>query len=68
MTTFIVQGRRFNNRLEAIAFAQQQAEHLDRSVDVRAEVARDVTQVERVWVARMHPPGFVRNPAMEKTA
>ena len=67
-TTFVVQGRKFGNMLEAIAFAEGQAKELDTSVDVNADVEEEKTEVRRMWVARMHPPGYQRPQAMDLTA
>lgn len=67
-TTFLVLGRRFDDRMEAVTFAQAEAERLDKSVDIKAEVEHSVTKVERSWIARMHPPGFTRTVPVEKTA
>jgi len=68
MTTFIVEGRKFNAFQEAVTFAQAKAAEEDRSVDIKCDMQMDVTRVERKWVARMHPPGFQRVSAMDSVA
>jgi hypothetical protein len=60
MTTYIVEGRRFQKYLHAITFARHQAKTLGRGVEVRAEVEREVVKAERKWIATMHPPGTER--------
>ena len=63
MTMFIVEGRRFKKHLHAITFARHLAKLQDRAVDVKADVSTTVENVERKWLATMHPPGVT----MEKS-
>ena len=62
MTTFIVEGRKFKNQLNAITFARHQAQMMDRSVKVSAETELPLRPgaVGRHWVATMHPPGVMQ--------
>lgn len=55
--TFLVEGRRFDNRLHAITFAHRLADEYDRSIDVKMEVRDRLDRVRRTWVCRMHPAG-----------
>ena len=68
MTEYIVEGRKFGKFYEAVAFAQSEAERLNRSIEIKCDISNDVTKVERRWVARMHPPGFQRVSAVESAA
>lgn len=58
--TFIVEGRRFDNRHAAITFAAGLANEQDRSVDVEVEVEVIKREARRSWVCRMHPEGVKR--------
>lgn len=58
--TFIVAGRRFDSRREAISFAEGLCIAEDRSVDVEIEVEVIKSETRRSWVCRMHPPGVQR--------
>ena len=58
---FIVEGRRFNDRLHAITFARQCAQESGRSIDAKVEVRDENNHVRRSWAFRMHPPGVLRH-------
>lgn len=60
MSTYIVQGRRFNRRLHAVTFAAGLACEQGRSVDVKVEVKDFLGRYQRSWMCRMHPPGNLR--------
>ena len=60
MSTYIVEGRRFNRRLHAITFATTIACEMDRSVDVKVETVGMDNRRHRSWMCRMHPPGMKR--------
>lgn len=55
---YAVEGRKFDNRRHAIAFANGLAEEQGRSVDVMVEVEVIHSEVKRSWICRMHPPGL----------
>jgi hypothetical protein len=57
---YLVQGRRFAKRPEAITFAEGLAAEQGTSVDVMVEVEVIRSEVKRSWICRMHPPGFQR--------
>lgn len=58
---FIVQGRRFDDRLHAVTFARAMAEESGRSIDAEVEVRDENNHVRRSWCFRMHPPGVLRH-------
>lgn len=60
MVKYIVEGRHFLKPQEAITFAQRLAEEYDRSIDIEHEVHEPFVRVERRWMARMHPPGMLK--------
>jgi len=64
MSTFIVEGRRFNRRLHAVTFAQTLACEYDRSVDVKVETTDFLYRKQRSWMCRMHPIG-VKSTALK---
>jgi len=57
---FIVEGRRFSNRLHAVTFARNLAAESGRSIDAKVEVHDENNRVRRSWAFRMHPPGLLR--------
>lgn len=66
MSTYIVEGRRFNRRLHAVTFAQTLACEYGRSIEVKVEVKDFFGRFQRSWMCRMHPEGVQRtilNPA-----
>lgn len=64
---FIVAGRSFDNRIEAITFATTLAEIENHSVDVEVEIEIIQHKTKRSWLCRMHPPG-VQKTIIRKTA
>ena len=54
---YVTAGRRFENRREAIAFAEGLAEEQGVSVDVEVEMEVIKSETKRSWICRMHPPG-----------
>lgn len=60
MSIYIVEGRRFQRRLHAVAFAADLACEADRSVDVKVETTGILNRKHRSWMCRMHPPGLLR--------
>jgi hypothetical protein len=64
---YAVEGRKFEDRSQAIAFANGLAEKQDRSVDVMIEVEVVKSETKRSWICRMHPPGY-RSTLLRKTA
>jgi len=57
MTTFIVEGRRFQKNLHAVTYARHQAKILNREVQVISETATPLEKRERKWMATLYPPG-----------
>lgn len=57
---YVVEGRKFDDRKEAITFAAGLADKQDRSVDVMIEVEVIKSETKRSWICRMHPPGEQR--------
>ncbi len=68
MTKFIVEGKEFAKFTDSVNYAQSIAAKKKRSVDINCEISNDVTKVERKWVAKMHPPGFMRPTLMDLSA
>ena len=67
MAKFIVEGRRFAIRNNALTYAAHQAKILERAVKVEIEV--EVTQpirVERKWIATIHAPGIKVTTAIKQ--
>lgn len=64
---YVVEGRTFDVRAEAISFAEGLAAKQDRSVDVLVEVEVIKHETKRSWICRMHPPGQMRT-VLRKTA
>lgn len=60
MSTYIVEGRRFDRRLHAVTFAQSMAFTSDRSIDVKVETTDLSGRRHRSWMCRMHPEGVKR--------
>ena len=60
MSTYIVEGRRFEDRLQATTLAARLAREADRSVDVKVETTDILRRKHRSWMCRMHPPGMLR--------
>lgn len=54
---YVVAGRKFDVRREAITFAEGLAEEQGHSVDVEVEVEVIKSETKRSWICRMHPPG-----------
>lgn len=58
MAKFIVEGRRFAIRNNALTYAAHQAKTLERAVKVEMEVSvEQPVRVERKWIATIHAPG-----------
>lgn len=57
---YVVEGRTFDERREAISFAEGLADKQDRSVDVHVDVEVIKHETRRSWICRMHPPGVQR--------
>jgi len=64
---YLVEGRRFDVRHEAISFAGGLAEKQGRSVDVEIEMEVVKSETKRSWICRMHPYGQHRT-LLNKTA
>jgi len=67
MTTFIVEGRRFQKNLHAVTYARHQAKLLNREVQVLSETSATTEKRERKWMATLYPPG-TRKTMLRKTA
>jgi hypothetical protein len=58
MAKFIVEGRRFAIRNNALTYAAHQAKTLERAVKVEMEVeVAQPVRVERKWIATINAPG-----------
>ncbi len=61
---FVVEGRYFDDAIQAFTFAQIQATRMDRPVEVRL----NVSQHTRPWHATAYPDGYERTLVRAKTA